>query len=619
MSVSDTPTTGTDLAGYRIGAVLGRGGMGVVYLAEDLGLGRKVATKLLAPHLAGDAAFRERYLRESQLAASLDHPNIVPVYEAGEADGRLFIAMRYVQGPSLAQRLAEGPLDPRETVALLAQVASALDAAHARGLVHRDVKPSNILIAPAEAPDGSDHAYLADFGLARRLDESATVSGSSRSLGTVAYVAPEGIADGPIDGRADVYSLGCVLFECLAGEPPFRGRSASVLFAHLRDEPPSLVERRPELPRAIDPVVRTALAKSPEDRYETCRDLVSAARDALCIAEPARPRWARAPVLVVLVVLALIAAGLASFFALRGGGSPSLGRGDALARIDPATNEVAASIPVRDDPSAIGLGADGAVWVGSRAESTVSRIDPATDEVTLTESAQGTPTDIATQPGLVIVANGPLDNNVALISDPDSGASIVRLPAGYLDFGSARVAAGGAGIWVAAADRSVSRIDGSSRLVDRVEIPPPADERADAFFSAIAVGEDTVWVLGDPLDRAVWRIDPGAGAPAARISLPFAPKDIAVGEGGVWVTSQLDDTLSRIDQATGEITATVHVGRGAAGVAVGAGSVWIANAVDGTVSRVDPRTLATVTIDVEGRPDDVVAGEAGVWVTTYAA
>ena len=345
MSVSDTPTTGTDLGGYRIGAVLGRGGMGVVYLAEDLGLGRKVAMKLLAPHLAEDTAFRERYLRESQLAASLDHPNIVPVYEAGEADGRLFIAMRYVQGPSLAQRLAEGPLDPRETVALLAQVASALDAAHARGLVHRDVKPSNILIAPAEAPDGSDHAYLADFGLARRLDESAAVSGSSRSLGTVAYVAPEGIAGGPIDGRADVYSLGCVLFECLAGEPPFRGRSASVLFAHLRDEPPSLVERRPELPRAIDPVVRTALAKSPEDRYETCRDLVSAARDALGVAEPARPRWARVPVLVGLVVLALIAAGLASYFALRGGGSAPLGRGDALARIDPATNEVAAIDP----------------------------------------------------------------------------------------------------------------------------------------------------------------------------------------------------------------------------------------------------------------------------------
>ena len=158
MSVRDSPTIGTELAGYRLESVLGRGGMGVVYLAEDLRLRRKVALKLLAPHLAEDSAFRERYLRESELAAGLDHPNIVPVFEAGEAEGRLYIAMRYVQGPSLAQKLAAGPLDSGETVALLTQVASALDAAHARGLVHRDVKPSNVLIALAEAPDGSDHS-----------------------------------------------------------------------------------------------------------------------------------------------------------------------------------------------------------------------------------------------------------------------------------------------------------------------------------------------------------------------------------------------------------------------------------------------------------------------------
>ncbi len=345
----------------------------------------------------------------------------------------------------------------------------------------------------------------------------------------------------------------------------------------------------------------------------------SAARDALGIAEPARPRWARAPVLVVLVVLALIAAGLASFFALRGGGSAPT-RPRRRARADrPCDERGCRHDPVRDDPSAVGLAADGAVWVGSRAESTVSRIDPATDEVTLTKSAQGTPTDIATQPGLVIVANGPLDNNVALLSDPDSRrdrrAPPCRVPRLRLGPCRSRWSRNLGG------RRRPQRLAhrGSGRLVDRVEIPPPADERADAFFSAIAVGEDAVWVLGDPLDRAVWRIDPGAGTPAVRISLPFAPKDIAVGEGAVWVTSQLDDTLSRIDPATGEITATVPVGRGAAGVAVGAGSVWVANAVDGTVSRVDPRTLATVTIDVDGRPDDVAAGEAGVWVTTYAA
>ena len=219
----------------------------------------------------------------------------------------------------------------------------------------------------------------------------------------------------------------------------------------------------------------------------------------------------------------------------------------------------------------------------------------------------------------MIVANGPLDNNVALLGDPGAGGSIVRLPAGYLDFGSARVAAGGAGIWVAAADRSVSRIDGSNRLVDRVEIPAarrtsgPTHSSRRSPSARMPSGS---WAI--PSIESSGVIDPVAGTPVVRISLPFAPKDVAVGQNGVWVTSQLDDTLSRIDPATNEITGTVPVGRGAAGVAVGAGSVWVANAVDGTISRVDPRTLATVTIDVDGRPDDVAASEDGAWVTTYA-
>ena len=224
MQVSDDPRVGTELAGYRIESLLGWGGMSVVYLAEDLRLKRRVALKLLAAGLAEDESFRDRFLRESELAASIDHPNIVPIYEAGTTEDLLFIAMRYVEGRDLRERLQRGRLDPADAIGILAQVASALDAAHARGLVHRDVKPSNVLLDLGARPDGSDHVYLADFGLTKRVSEETGVGDDGHLLGTIDYVAPEQIAGEEIDGRADVYSLGCVLYECLVGQPPFRAR-----------------------------------------------------------------------------------------------------------------------------------------------------------------------------------------------------------------------------------------------------------------------------------------------------------------------------------------------------------------------------------------------------------
>ncbi len=278
MRVSDELRDGTELAGYRIASLLGRGGMGMVYLAEDRRLRRPVALKLLAAGLADDRAFRDGFLRESELAASIDHPNIVPIYEAGEADGLLFIAMRYVEGRDLRERLHAGPLDLAEAIGVVAQVASALDAAHARGLVHRDVKPSNVLLDRGARPDASDHVYLADFGLTQRLAEAAGNGDGDRLLGSVDYVAPEQIAGHEVDGRADVYSLGCVLFECLVGEPPFRRESATaVVFAHLDAVPPAPSERRMALPQALDGVIATALAKEPEQRFASCRALVEAA------------------------------------------------------------------------------------------------------------------------------------------------------------------------------------------------------------------------------------------------------------------------------------------------------------------------------------------------------
>jgi WD40 repeat protein/tRNA A-37 threonylcarbamoyl transferase component Bud32 len=276
--VSDDPRAGTELAGYRIESLLGWGGMSIVYLAEDLRLKRKVALKLLAAELADDETFRERFLRESELAASIDHPSIVPIYGAGTTGNRLFIAMRYVEGRDLKERLRSGRLDPAIAIGILAQVASALDAAHARGLVHRDVKPSNVLLDTGARPDGSDHAYLADFGLTRHVSETTTRSDDASVLGTIDYVAPEQITGDEVDGRADVYSLGCVLYECLVGQPPFgRESELAVVFSHLEAEPPAPSVERPELPTALDAVIARALAKEPERRHGSCRELVQAA------------------------------------------------------------------------------------------------------------------------------------------------------------------------------------------------------------------------------------------------------------------------------------------------------------------------------------------------------
>ena len=277
MRVSDDPRVGTELAGYRIESRLGRGGMSVVYLAEDLRLKRKVALKLLETGLAEDASFRDRFLYESELAASIDHPNIVPIYEAGRTAELLYIAMRYVEGGDLSERLQRGRLDPTDAIGILAQAASALDAAHARGLVHRDVKPSNVLLDTGARPDGSDHLYLADFGITKRVSEETGVGDGRRLLGTIDYVAPEQIAGEEIDGRADVYSLGCVLYECLIGEPPFRRDSdIAVVFAHLEAEPPAPSAHRPELPAALDVVIARALAKEPDQRYPSCREFARA-------------------------------------------------------------------------------------------------------------------------------------------------------------------------------------------------------------------------------------------------------------------------------------------------------------------------------------------------------
>jgi serine/threonine-protein kinase len=273
---------GRRVADYLVEREIGRGGMAVVYRARDLRLDRTVALKLLAPELARNDTFRKRFTHESRVAASIDHPHIVPVFEAGETDGLLYIAMRYVPGQDLRVLLDRmGPLPVVAAGRIAAQVASALDAAHAHDLVHRDVKPGNVLVAEGTDSDHPEHVYLTDFGLTKKSLSLTGFTTVGQFVGTLDYVAPEQISGRPVDGRCDVYSLGCVVFETLAGAPPFRrDDDMALLWAHQFDPAPPLTGERPDLPAGVDAVMAKALAKSPEDRYGSCGEFVAALRAA---------------------------------------------------------------------------------------------------------------------------------------------------------------------------------------------------------------------------------------------------------------------------------------------------------------------------------------------------
>jgi len=285
------PRVGSELGGYRIEAVIGRGGMGVVYRAEHLRLGRKVALKLLAPELAANDGFRERFESESRLAAAIDHPHIIPLYEAGDAEGLLFLTMRYVDGIDLKGLLErDAPLTAERALSIVDQVAGALDAAHARGLVHRDVKPANVLVHAGAGRGASEHCYLTDFGLTKDTSQNRGLTATGQFVGTISYVAPEQIEGSSQSVATDQYALGCVLYECLTGHPPFeRDSELDVMWAHLSDDPPSVTAHRSDLPDAIDAVIAKALSKAPEDRHETCTAMVAAARAALTAPAAADP------------------------------------------------------------------------------------------------------------------------------------------------------------------------------------------------------------------------------------------------------------------------------------------------------------------------------------------
>lgn len=275
---------GTEFAGHRIEGFVGQGGMGVVFRATDLTLGRMVALKVIAPEAAGNPVFRARFERECRVAAAIDHPHVVQIFHAGQDDGLLYLTMRYIDGTDLRRLLRrEGRLDPARAVSIVVQLAGALDEAHALGLIHRDVKPANVLLAQRPT---HDHAYLTDFGITRRAgDEHLTRTGVA--LGSVDYIAPEQAHGADVDARADTYSLACILFQMLTGSVVFdREGDLEKLWAHVHDSPPRLDALNPDLPPGLQGVLDRALAKDPADRHASASELARAAADAVALGQP---------------------------------------------------------------------------------------------------------------------------------------------------------------------------------------------------------------------------------------------------------------------------------------------------------------------------------------------
>jgi DNA-binding beta-propeller fold protein YncE/predicted Ser/Thr protein kinase len=602
------PSIGSTLAGYRIESLIARGGMGVVYRATQLALERPVALKVIASRLADDEKFRRRFLSESRLAAQLEHPAVVPVYDAREDDGELIVAMRLIEGGDLRKLIdRDGPLEPERAVHLLGQIAEALDAAHAAGIVHRDVKPHNILIE-------GERAYLSDFGLAKAYAETGPGSGAS-IVGTVEYMAPEQWRGERVGPAADVYALGCVLYEALTGIVPYARKET---------------DSEPELPRGIEAVIEKAVSKDPADRYASAGELIAAARRSqadtpaptLVLDErPEQPtvrlggsedeegvglsRWRR-PIAGAFLfwflggvgVLIAVGALIVSFFS---GDGVSVSDPVAVARpplrlavgprtvwatsavdgtltgIDPHTKRVVSKIQVGKGVSGVTIGA-GSVWVSNPRAGTVLRLDP-TGKVVARLHLGGSPGAIVSGGGRIWVA----DEGGAGVTAIDGPKARVIKRGLAPHAAPLRLAVGAGGLWVSSASTgTVRRIDLGTMAVG----PPILAGRGPA---GVTVGHGLVWVANSR-SASVTRVDPSThsilGDP---IAVGERPGGIDAGTEAVWVASAADDSVIRLDLSSGDpIGDPIGVGPKPGAVVVGPEAVWVANNGDGSVTRIEP-------------------------------
>jgi YVTN family beta-propeller protein len=636
-------TPGAAFAGHRIEGIAGRGGMGVVYRATHLALDHVVALKVIAPDLAGDERFRRRFADESRIAVSIRHPNVVAIHHAGEEEGLLFVTMDLIEGTDLRGLLRErGSLDPGHAVAIVAAVADALDAAHGKGLVHRDIKPGNVLI---ERLDGDgEHVYLTDFGLARAIEATSGITATGAFVGTLDYVAPEQIRGQRVDARSDVYALGCVLFEILTGNPPFAARDDKVakMYAHLQEEPPRLRVLRPDLPPDLDQVIARALAKEPDERFPSAGDLGRAAAAAVAgsptveaersvavgaaapgppeatttaeraaaseeptvrEAPPAASRRRRWPLLAGLALAAAAAA--AAVIVLAGGdgdGATTAGKATSVADGAPAAGAtvVGKPVPVGRLPVNVIHGQEG-IWVTNRTGDSLSLVDgdPAK------EVGQY---DLGLKPEGVAVADGSIwvagYAQPTLLEFNPSTQAVERT----IDLGPSpgNVAFGFGALWVAnSGGDTVQKIDPASGQVERTI-------QVGRGPYGLAAAGGVVWVTNRG-DGTISRITPSNGHVDPPIEVGSNPKGIAVANDREWVAISDDGTVSEVEGS--EVVKTIDVGSEPRGVAAGFGSVWVAVGVDNQVVRIDPETGEVVQrIEVGHGPEGITVGPKSVWV-----
>jgi serine/threonine-protein kinase len=615
---------GDIVGGFRIRSVAGRGGMGIVYRADDLALGREVALKVIAPGLAKDARFRERFSRETRIAASLEHANVVPVYAAGEESGHLYIAMRFVPGTDLARLLDGQRLSPERAVRIVAQVAEALDAAHALGLVHRDVKPANILIG---GPGDDEHAYLTDFGLTRNEAAGDGLTKTGEWVGTLAYLAPEQIRGEPVDARADVYALGGVLYQCLTGRLPFSVDSElEALAAHLAEPPPR--PSREGAPRGFDSVVERAMSKDPGRRYRSAGDLGRAAvaavegrrpsltektvakgvaAPAIGVARPRRRTRATRTTLAIGATAAVALAALAAAVAFATGAFEGASGGSATAPGPSA----GAPIALKQAADRLAL-LDGKVWVLQVSTGRLARVDPAKGAAEYfaapVDLGGGSFPAIATGRGSVWTTHASTVGGVDRI-DPETAQAIehVQLPS------ADALSVGGTGVWATtrsgAARGELVRIEPRTNALDGPAV------RAGGTLVALAEGPGAVW-MADEAANDVVRVDPASRRIVVRVRVGAAPGRLAVGSRVVWVANLGDRTLTRIDSRTNRVVgAPVSLGKDIQDIAIAADRLWVASA-DATVTPLDVQTGAVTgpSIPVGAPPLSLAAEREELWV-----
>jgi streptogramin lyase len=623
--MAGTIATGTMLGRYRIVSLIRRGGMGEVYLAEDERLGRRVALKLPAPELAADPSFRERFLRESRLAASLEHAAIVPIYEAGEHAGRLYLAMRYVAGDDLGTIIhRDGPLEPVRAVGLLSQVADGLDAAHELGLIHRDVKPGNILVATG------DHAYLTDFGLTKRRGSGSALTRTGQLVGTLEYVAPEQIQGRDVDALADQYSLGCVAFEMLAGRPPFEAaHDAALLYAHVHADRPRVSDRG-DLPRSVDAAISRAMASSPQERFHTCGDFARALATALAGARSApdggRRRGRRTALLVAtLVVVATAGVGLAVLATGPGtkgnGGSSGTAPPDgALLRLDPASGHV---LTVEDIPGhqpqqprasapafdlAVG---EGGVW--DWRGSVIIHVDPEDGELVETISTPGVGSvemDLGHQTLWVTGEEVHLYRFNPATNDPLKALRLPTVAHPASSNAASDVAVDRRAVWVSTLVGEIVRVDPGTLEQGVATL--------DASFDRIAAADGWVYAVDRLASTVV--ILPSTQGPSGAEMIDLGSlnvDEVAAGEGRLWVLDATIGAVVPVDP-TGRILEPIPVESGATDIDVGLGTVWVSSQA-GTLYRIDPTTLVVAAFELHAPMVQVAADEDGgaVWVSVF--